>query len=65
MTEVSADCILISAKIMKPVLAEVDAFAGKHGLSRNKMLNLLLAVGLSHLKELYEKVSEGKDAYVR
>jgi len=65
MSESSLDHVLISAKIMKPVLAEVDDFAGKHGLSRNKMLNLLLAVGLSHIKELYEKLNEVKDEYVR
>jgi hypothetical protein len=61
----SLDHVLISAKIMRPVLAAVDDFAGKHGLSRNKMLNLLLAVGLSHLRELSEKVSQEKDTYVR
>jgi len=65
MSESSLDHVLISAKIVKPVLAEVDDFAGKHGLSRNKMLNLLLAVGLSHIKELYEKLNEVKDEYVR
>jgi len=61
----SLDLVLISAKIMKPVLAEVDAIAGKYGLSRNRMLNLLLAIGLSYLKELHEKVSEEKDSYAR
>jgi hypothetical protein len=64
MTEDSLDLTLISAKIMKPVLAEVDDFARKHGLSRNKSLNLLLSLGLSYWKELMEKIRLEKDAYV-
>jgi len=65
MTEDSLDSTLISAKIMRPVLSALDEFARKHGLSRNKSLNLLVSLGLSYWRELTEKARLEKDAYVR
>jgi len=65
LTEDSLDSTLISAKIMRPVLSALDEFARKHGLSRNKSLNLLVSLGLSYWRELTEKVRLEKDAYVR
>jgi hypothetical protein len=64
MTEDSLDSTLISAKIMRPVLSALDEFARKHGLSRNKSLNLLVSLGLSYWRELTEKIRLEKDAYV-
>jgi len=66
MTEVSLDSILISAKLRKDVLAEIDSFAGIHGIPRNRAMNILLALGVSYWKELVERY--GKDVeipYVR
>jgi hypothetical protein len=66
MTEDSLDLTLISAKLMKPVLAEVDSFAAKHGISRNKALNLLLSLGVSYWKELTEQYGKNVEIpYVR
>ena len=64
MGEDSLDSALISAKIMRPVLSALDEFARKHGLSRNRSLNLLVSLGLSYWRELTEKVRLEKDAYV-
>ena len=49
--EVSRDRILTTVNLMKPLVGAIDEIGEKYKLSRNRTLEILLAVGIRSFRE--------------